>query len=104
MSNAANAFEFVCEALERAAELDRLEARGTVRIALKAAGLEAGSVRPEELAVVLRRVMPEELQKRGVADAVGVCEALVTGLKNASWSAASSDSPDAVFARLGGSD
>lgn len=104
MSAAANAFEFVCEALESAGELDRLEARGTVRISLKAAGLEAGSVTPEQMAIVLQRVLPAELKKRGVSDADGICETLATRVKNASWSAPASDSPDTVFARLGGSD
>jgi hypothetical protein len=103
MSKAANAFELVCDARERSGQLDRLEARGTVRLALTAAGLEAASVKPEQMAIVPQRVMPEEPQKRGVADAVAFCEGLVAELKNTSWDAASSDSPDAVFARLGGS-
>jgi hypothetical protein len=39
------AFDFVCSELERRTSMTRLEARGTVRIALKDAGLAADTVR-----------------------------------------------------------
>ena len=38
------AFEWLCEQLETHTSLDRLEARGTVRLTLKEAGLEASRV------------------------------------------------------------
>ena len=43
------AFEWTCNELEERCSLDRLEARGTVRLALKQAGLEARSVTPEQM-------------------------------------------------------
>lgn len=52
------AFEWLCERIEAETALDRLEARGTVRIALKEDGLEAVSVTPGQIAVVLSRVLP----------------------------------------------
>ena len=95
------AFQYVCEDLENRTPLDRLAARGTVRLALKEAGLDPGSVTPVQMAVVLRQVMPRELQSRGVGDAEKVCDAIRAGVQTLP-AEASTDSPDAVFARLGG--
>jgi hypothetical protein len=96
------AFSYACEELERATSLDRLEARGTVRLALKQAGLEASSVSPLQMGVVLGELMPAELASRGIDDAVGVCAAIRGGI-DALPEEAAADAPEAVFARLGGS-
>ena len=69
-------FEQVCNALERRTDLDRLAARGTIRIALKSAGLDASSVDREQMKVVLRRVLPGELQRRGIEGFECLCEEL----------------------------
>ncbi len=63
-----SAFEWLCTALEESTTLERLEARGTVRIALKEAGLEPRTVTPGELRVVVQKIMPRELRNRGVAE------------------------------------
>ena len=94
-------FERICDELEARSALGRLGARGTVRIALKAAGLEARSVRPDQMAVVLERVLPGELAARGVDDAAGICGALVDGLVASDFRAPTDDSPEDVFRRLG---
>ena len=39
----ARAFDWVCEEVEKKSSLSRLEARGTVRLALKKAGLDAAT-------------------------------------------------------------
>jgi len=67
-------FDRTCEELEQRTDLDRLTARGTVRIALKEAGLDVGSVDAEQMGVVLRRVLPGELDNRGVAGSGALCE------------------------------
>ena len=57
-----------------------------------------------QLSVVFEKVMPGELENRGVGDATAVCCAVIEDVAN-SWSAAdmpSSSSPDEVFSRLGG--
>ena len=59
-------FEWVCNELEQRTSLDRLEARGTVRLSLKQAGLEPGTVTTEQMKVVLEKVLPSELDSRGV--------------------------------------
>ena len=60
------AFDWTCTELENETDLDRLEARGTVRIALKSSGLEAGTVLPDQMRVVIEKVLPTELGARGV--------------------------------------
>lgn len=94
------AFDFVCDQLEQGTQLDRLAARGTVRLALKQAGLEPGSVTPEQMGVVVERVLPAELSSRGV-EAEAVCAAIRGGLAGLG-SGPAVETPDAVFKRLGG--
>jgi hypothetical protein len=96
------AFDFVCNRLEEETALDRLAVRGTVRISLKQAGLEARSVTPEQLAVVVDKVLPVELASRGVEGCDGLCSAIKDGLAGLA-PGARADTPDAVFERLGGS-
>lgn len=97
----AEAFDYVCDYLEQNSALDRLAARGTIRIALKQAGLEARTVSPEQMAVVVEKVLPKEITSRGVADAERVCTELGHGLGRLE-SGAAAETPDAVFKRLGG--
>lgn len=103
MANESTAFDLVCERIEQRTSLSRIEARGTVRLALKAAGLDAASVRPSEMTVVVRRLLPRELVARGVEDADGIVESLCAALANVAAPAGSGDArPDDVFRRLGG--
>lgn len=73
MANAV--FDLLAQALEREARFDRLAARGTLRLSLRAAGLDrdAGAA---ELAEVVARVLPAELACRGVERPEEVCERL----------------------------
>jgi len=96
----ASPFDFVCTQIEKATALDKLQARGTVRLALKAAGLDAASVSAAQLRVVLDKLMPAELRSRGCEDADSVCARISGLLAGASFSG-SGDSPEAIFARLG---
>jgi len=95
------AFDYVCGQLEEKTELDRLAARGTVRLALKQAGLEARSVAPEQMKVVVEKLLPGELSCRGIAAGAGLCAAIGTGLTGMG-SGPAVETPDAVFRRLGG--
>lgn len=95
------AFDFVCDHLEQKTSLDRLAARGTVRIALKQAGLEARSVTPQQMAVLAEKVLPAELSSRGVEGGDALCRDMIGTLKGMS-SSGGAETPDAVFKRLGG--
>jgi hypothetical protein len=94
-------FDFICGALEAGTPLDRLAVRGTVRIALKQAGLEARSVTRDQMSVVIDKILPVELVSRGVDDVDELCAALKSGLAGVSEKP-DADTPDAVFERLGG--
>jgi len=95
------AFDFVCAELEARTSLDRLAARGTVRIALKQAGLDSRSATPEQLAVVVEKLLTAELTNRGILDAVSLCAQVAQKVRRLQGSA-SPETPDAVFRRLGG--
>ena len=94
-------FDFVCDKLEQATQMDRLAVRGTVRIALKQAGLEARGVTTQQMSVVLERVLPAELRTRGVEGGDPLCAQIRAGLGSVA-SGSQLDTPDAVFQRLGG--
>jgi hypothetical protein len=99
----ASIFDFVADELERRTDLATLEARGTVRLALKEAGLDARSVTVEQMVVMLRKVMPTEMRSRGVDQPEAVCGAVVKALQAAhpsTGSAGDSESPEAIFRRL----
>ena len=100
--SAENEFEFVCKALEASTDLDRLQARGTVRIALRAAGLEPEKVTAEQMSAVLDKLMPKELAALGVADPEAACATVASSLNNESWAAPQVDSPESIFERIGG--
>lgn len=95
------AFDFVCNQIEARSSLDRLAARGTVRIALKQAGLDPRSVTPEQIAVVVERVLSAELASRGIAQGAALCSDIATRVRALATSG-DKDTPDAVFRRLGG--
>jgi hypothetical protein len=99
---AASIFELVAEELERRTDLAKLEARGTVRLALKEAGLDARTVTAEQMGVMLQKVMPDEMRSRGVEQPEAICQAIMTALKSShtAASAPQAESPEAIFRRL----
>jgi hypothetical protein len=92
-------FEAACTALEAGSSLERIEARGTVRIALSKAGLDPKTVTLREMVVVLERVLPDELEARAVEDAAGVCRGIAKGLAEAEADDAARR-PEDVFGAL----
>ena len=95
-------FDVVADALQSSAGLDSLATRGTLRLALKGAGLDAKSVTPAQMQVVLERVLPGELERRGVERARDLCDALAETVRRAAVTAAVTqmDSPEDVFRRM----
>jgi len=101
MAATSPAFDRVCEELEHTTSLDRMQCRGTVRLALKEAGLDAAHVQPREMTVVLQRLLPAALEARGIDGATALCEQIARGIA-ALAASPEGDSPDAIFKRLGG--
>ncbi len=99
---ASGAFEWACAELESASSLSKLESRGTLRLALKEAGLEASRVTPQQLSVVTERILPGELRSRGVGNADAICSALISGLRDLPILEAedAQETPEDVFRRL----
>lgn len=104
---AASIFDFVADEIEKRTELAKLEARGTVRLALKEGGLDARTVTVEQIAVILAKLMPGEMRTRGIENADEVCEGVVTALKAhlkahhpADAPEPGAESPEAIFRRL----
>jgi hypothetical protein len=97
-------FDLAAEHLERQTSLDRLEARGTLRLALKQAGLDPNGLTLEQLGVVFARILPGELQTRGVDGAASLCDAVMKSVANSPEALAQdrSGNVDEVFRRLGG--
>ena len=95
-------FDLAAQKLEQHTGFSQLETRGTLRIAVKAAGLDPRNLTLDELRVVFEKLLPGELEQRGVSDTAGACAAVMRGLENAPIAAtdSSSSSPDDVFRRL----
>lgn len=94
------AFEAACAGLEQSGALDRLAARGTIRIVLKKAGLEPQTVMAHELGVVVAALLPAELSTRGVSEADSVCASIGRALERIE-NRPGPETPEAIFARLG---
>ena len=95
-------FDLVAEELEQRTDLAKLEARGTVRLALREAGLDPRAVTSDQMAVMLARVMPKEMHSRGLENAEQICETISAILEKTRTapSAADTESPEAIFRRL----
>ena len=102
---ATDLFDIAAESLEGATEMDRLAARGTLRIAVKEAGLDPHKLTVPQLRAVFEKLMPKELEARGVGNAVAACHSVMGEIARSADAGdiASSASPDDVFKRLGGS-
>jgi hypothetical protein len=100
---ATDLFDLAAEKLEGRTDMDRLAARGTLRIALKEAGLDAQKLTVPQLRAVFEKLMPKELEARGVNDAAATCQAAMNEIASSADSIgiAPSVSADDVFKRLG---
>jgi hypothetical protein len=97
-------FDFIADEIENRTTLGKLEARGTVRLALKENGFDPETITAKQMAVVLEIVLPDELAERGVDDAEPICSSLARSLKEFGEAVEEqgSASPESIFARLAG--
>ncbi len=95
-------FDWVSQQLEHRTAMRLIEARGTVRLVLKQAGLEPATVTATQMQVVLVRLMPKALASRHVEDAATLCADLAREVHDATADQpASGESAYDVFRRLG---
>jgi hypothetical protein len=102
MAAESSAFAWLCDEIEKATSFSKLEARGTIRIALKEVGLLVADLTPKQAVTVAERVLPRELGSRGVADAEDLCRRLAAGV-GALVDERSGAAADEVFGSLTGS-
>ncbi len=100
---ATDLFDIAAESLEGATDMDRLAARGTLRIAVKEAGLDPHKLTVPQLRAVFEKLMPKELESRGITDAAATCKTVMHDIARAASETeqAASISPDEIFKRLG---
>jgi hypothetical protein len=103
VSAGSEAFEAACSALNECTEFGAPEARGTIRLILKEAGLHPSDAFSSQLNVVLENLLPKELDLRGVADSTGVTQTVCCAIAGLADAGTPDDSPKAIFQRLGGS-
>jgi hypothetical protein len=101
---ATDLFDLAAEKLEASIDMDRLTARGTLRIALKEAGLDAHKLTVPQLQAVFEKLMPKELDARGFSNTAVTCRSVMEVIARAAETLHidTSISPDDVFKRLGG--
>jgi hypothetical protein len=73
-----------------------------VRLATKRAGLDARNATPDQLCVLVEKLLPAELESRGVEGAASVCARALERLRSLVQDAAGPETPEAIFGRLGG--
>jgi hypothetical protein len=94
-------FERTCSELAQATSFDSLSARGTVRLALKNAGLDPRDVTSAPMVVVVTRRLPGELRARGIKEPDAMCSVLALRIGGNAREAQGTTVED-VFRRLGG--
>lgn len=77
-----DSFTIVADRLSEFTDLDRLAARGTVRLVFKKAGLDVKCFGLDDLEAVFTKVMPGELTARGCADALAACDTILESLRH----------------------
>ncbi len=95
-------FELVADEIQKRSDLESLEARGTVRLALKSSGLTANEITKAQMIVVIDQVLPRELRVRGVENPEAVCGEIAQAVKGLEIEGgeSSGSSPEDVFRRL----
>lgn len=101
-SGGSPAFEWVCKALVAKGVMSALEARGTVRLAVKDAGMNPATIPKVPMSIVLTRVLRKQLELRNVRDAAKIVAEIAAKLATAELTEGpSAESPEDIFARLG---
>ena len=81
--------------------MNSLESRGTVRLALKNAGLDAKGVTPDQMTIVLSKVLPGELAQRAVEAGESLCKGIIARMATRQFDAGGGEQVEEVFGRMG---
>ncbi len=95
-------FEWACALLENNTTMNRLQARGTLRLVLGNAGLDIATLTGRQMRVVASKLLAKELRARAIANAEQLCSALtVIPPEVEQASGPLHPTPEDVFKRLG---
>ena len=98
-------FEWACSVLEAKTKMNRLQARGTLRLVLGSFGLDVATVTARQIRVVAGKHLSKELRARAIEDPDAVCAALLEIPPDVEAAAGPlHPSPEDVFKRLGRKD
>lgn len=94
-------FDAAAACLAEHAELSPAEARGTLRLVLRSAGLRPSLLTRAKLTIVLERILPRRLPGHDLASATHICTALVDDLARLPEGDGAA-TPESLFNRLNG--
>jgi hypothetical protein len=95
-------FEWACELLENNTTMNRLQARGTLRLVLGNAGLDIATLTAGQLRVVASKLLAKELRSRAIVNPEQLCAALTVVPPEVEKAASPlHPTPEDVFKRLG---
>jgi hypothetical protein len=94
-------FEWLSSEIAKRTTCGLPQSRGTVRLALKDAGLEPRTLNKEQALVIVERLLPRELELRGVSNASALCAELGQALQKLKLEPAGPESAESIFSRLG---
>jgi hypothetical protein len=93
-------FELLCEQVESAARLSRLESRGTVRLMLKEVGLDPKHLGKGAAMVTVDRFLEKALRVRRVANPDQVKDLILQALRESKLADSDGEDPEAIFGRI----
>jgi hypothetical protein len=95
-------FEWACELLENNTTMNRLQARGTLRLVLSNAGLDSTTVTAGQMRVVANKLLAKELRSRAIGNADHLCAAMAVIPPDVEKASSPlHPTPEDVFRRLG---
>jgi len=96
------AFIVVADQIEKFSELNRLQARGMIRLVLKEAGLKADSATAFQMMVVANKLLEAALKRNGMVGetAATIRENVVNALSTMGNADNGQNEPEAMFSRL----
>ena len=95
-------FEWACALLENNTTMNRMQARGTLRLVLGNAGLDSGTVTAGQMRVVANKLLAKELRSRAIANADQLCASMAVIPPDVEKASSPlHPTPEDVFKRLG---
>lgn len=99
--SATELFDWLGDRITQRTQLSRTESRGMLRVVLRECGLQAESLTPAQVKVVVASALGPALQRVKVAAPDQVCSALLADLAGATFHTPGVEDAADVFGRLG---